>query len=71
VSANGKIGAWFAAGVVGLLAGAAALLLVLWEGYSEDTFIFGVAIGLVGWSAMLVAIIGKGVELGVRSANDE
>jgi hypothetical protein len=71
MSAQGKIAAWFWGGVAGVIAGLLAMLLVWWEGYSEDTFIVAVALALAGWSAMLVGVIGKGVQLGVRAANDE
>lgn len=71
MSARGKVAAWFWAGVGGWVASGLAALLVLWEGYSEDTLAIAVLLALAGWSAMLVGIVGKGVELGVRAANDE
>lgn len=71
MSARGKIDAWFWTGVGGLVVAALAVLLVLWEGYSEDTFIVGIALAVGSCAAMLVGVIGKGVELGVRAANDE
>lgn len=66
-----KIGQWFVGGIIGwLLAGPLVLLLAFMEGNVVWMFGGGLIV-LVGWSAMLVAIIGKGVELGVRAANDE
>lgn len=70
-TATQRIGTWFIYGTAGwLVAGPFVLLLAVVEG-NVPWMIGGALIVLVGWSAMLVAIIAKGVELGVRAANNQ
>lgn len=72
MSALGKIAGWFWAGVAGVVAGGLVVLAGIWANAASADWIFiGSLVTLAGWSAMLVGVIGKGVQLGVRAANDD
>lgn len=73
MSATTRIARWFWAGIAGWLIGGLFALAGVVGGGNPDNGVtwFGLAMVIGGWSAMLVGIIGKGVELGVRAANDE
>lgn len=66
-----KIGKWFVLGTLGWLIGGPLVFLFGVADGNPVGVIAGGLVVLVGWSAMLVAIVAKGVELGVRAANDE
>lgn len=72
MSVRSKIAAWFWAGVAGWVLGALVVLAAFWENAGdEDWLAAGALLVLGGWSATMVGVIAKGVELGVRAANDE
>lgn len=62
---------WFWCGFAAAAIGGLLVLGAIWGMSGGDEWAYG-AIGMFGGTlSMLVGIIGKGVELGVRAANDE
>jgi hypothetical protein len=71
MNARSKLATWFWSGVGGWVLGAGIALTGLMLDYNEDRIAGGIVLAMAGWSAMLVGIVGKGVELGVRAANED
>lgn len=65
------INVWFWLGLVGSVVGLGLIFTAFMMSVQELTMAFCVAIAVLGWSALMVGVVGKGVELGVRAANDE
>lgn len=71
VAARHKINRWFWAGASACFLGGLLVLSAMWGMANEDKGIYGSVAVFGGTLAMLVGAIGKGVELGVRAANDD
>lgn len=72
-AAIASITKWFWFGVAAQFVGGLTTAAGLFGGGNPDNNVtlFGAALLAAGWSATLVGIVAKGVELGVRAANDE
>lgn len=70
-AAQRQINWWFWAGAFAWGVGGLFVLSVLWGMAHDDRGVYGAIAMFGGTLSMLVGIIGKGVELGVRAANDE
>lgn len=67
-----KINLWFWAGLVGAVVGPLLVVTAMtMPGISTTTIGICVVVSLLAWASLLVGAVGKGVELGVRAANDE